>query len=245
MAEVVRDAREGAQAMQAACAWARRMVFFGGAGVSVASGIPDFRSSDGLYSKKFAYPAEVMLSHDFFYSHPEEFSQFYRENLLALDARPNQAHKKLAQLEDEGTLAAVVTQNIDGLHQMAGSRTVYELHGTVHRNFCERCGATYSARWMHDAPGVPTCEVCGGRVKPDVVLYGEALDEAVMSAAVKAISQADLLVVGGTSLTVWPAAGLIDYFNGRELIIVNRDPTPKDLAANLVIAANIAEVFDF
>ena len=221
------------------------IVFFGGAGVSTESGIPDFRSADGLYHQRFAYPPEEMLSHGFFVSHTEEFYGFYRERMVCLDARPNQAHRKLAELEREGHLAAVVTQNIDGLHQAAGSRVVHELHGSTRRNVCTRCGETYSAEWVMATDGVPRCEKCGGLVKPDVVLYGEQLDERVLLASVRAISEADLLVIGGTSLVVYPAAGLVNYFQGEDLVIVNRDRTPQDDVADLVCACDIAAAFDF
>ena len=227
-----------------------RAVFFGGAGVSTASGIPDFRSVDGLYHQHFAYPPETMLSHSFWETHPAEFYQFYRERMIALDAQPNQAHVKLAELERAGRLAAVVTQNIDGLHQAAGSKTVWELHGSVHRNICMQCGEVYSAEWIcarehEDADGVPVCPACGGRIKPDVVLYEEPLSQTVIADAVEAIMQADLLVVGGTSLVVYPAAGLIQYFQGDKLVIVNRDPTPQDASADVLISCDIAKAFAF
>lgn len=245
MSRMVSDPREAAAELADRFGRARSAVFFGGAGVSTASGIPDFRSADGLYHQHFRYPPEEMLGHGFFVSHTEEFYQFYRERMICLGARPNRAHKKLAELEHEGHLAAVVTQNIDGLHQVAGSRTVFELHGSVHRNVCQRCGATYSAAWVLESEGVPRCEKCGGLVKPDVVLYGEQLDERVLLASVQAISRADLLVIGGTSLVVYPAAGLVDYFRGSDLVIVNRDPTPADSGADLVCACDIAAAFDF
>ncbi len=230
------------------------MVFFGGAGVSTESGIPDFRSPDGLYSQKhakdFPYPAEVMLSRSFFDAHPDMFFDYYFSQMIAQDAKPNRAHLKLAELERDGTLRAVVTQNIDGLHQAAGSTNVLELHGSVLRNHCMGCGASYTLDEMlklHDAAedGVPRCPVCGDIVKPDVVLYEEALDEAVLQASIDAISQADLLVIGGTSLTVYPAAGLIQYFEGPHLAIVNNLPTSADRYAELCIACSIGEVFDF
>lgn len=245
MSRMVSDPREAAAELADRFGRARSAVFFGGAGVSTASGIPDFRSADGLYHQHFRYPPEEMLGHGFFVSHTEEFYQFYRERMICLGARPNRAHEKLAELEHEGHLAAVVTQNIDGLHQAAGSRTVFELHGSVHRNVCQRCGATYSAAWVLESEGVPRCEKCGGLVKPDVVLYGEQLDERVLLASVQAISRADLLVIGGTSLVVYPAAGLVDYFRGSDLVIVNRDPTPADSGADLVCACDIAAAFDF
>ncbi len=245
MSRMVSDPREAASELAERFGRARRAVFFGGAGVSTASGIPDFRSADGLYHQHFKYPPEEMLGHGFFMAHTEEFYQFYRERMICLTARPNRAHEKLAELEREGHLAAVVTQNIDGLHQAAGSREVYELHGSVHRNICQKCGATYSAEWVLGTEGVPRCERCGGLVKPDVVLYGEQLDEHVLLASVQAISRADLLVIGGTSLVVYPAAGLVDYFQGSDLVIVNRDPTPADGGADLVCACDIAAAFDF
>ena len=248
MARTVTDAAQAAELLDASFSKARRAVFFGGAGVSTASGIPDFRSADGLYHQKFKYPPETMLGHDFYVHHTEEFYEFYRSRMIALDAKPNRAHTKLAELEAQGHLAAVVTQNIDGLHQAAGSRVVYELHGSVHRNVCQRCHATYSAEWVatgEGSKGVPRCPRCGGAIKPDVVLYGESLDEDVLMASVRAISAADLLVIGGTSLVVYPAAGLVNYFQGSELIIVNRDPTPQDSMADVVCACDIARAFDF
>ncbi len=228
----------------------QRIVFFGGAGVSTASGIPDFRSVDGLYHQKFAYPPETMLSHDFYETHTAEFYEFYRTKMIALDAQPNQAHLKLAELEREGKLTAVITQNIDGLHQAAGSKNVLELHGSVHRNVCRHCGATYSAEWImarehEDEHGVPVCPECGGPIKPDVVLYGEGLDNQTVTDSVRAIEEADMLIVGGTSLVVYPAAGLVDYFRGQELVVVNRDPIPVGSRASLVIQADIARAFDF
>lgn len=227
-----------------------RIVFFGGAGVSTASGIPDFRSVDGLYHQKFAYPPETMLSHDFFETHTAEFYEFYRTKMIALGAKPNQAHLKLAELERAGKLTAVVTQNIDGLHQAAGSKNVLELHGSVHRNICQRCGHVYSAEWImarehEDERGVPVCPECGGLIKPDVVLCGEGLDNQVVSDAILAIREADMLIVGGTSLVVYPAAGLIDYFLGQELVVVNRDPIPVSSRASVIVQADIAKAFDF
>ena len=219
----------------------KAIVFFGGAGVSTESGIPDFRSTDGLYHQEWKYPPETILSHSFFARNPEEFYRFYRKKILCLDARPNAAHKKLAELEQKGKLTAVVTQNIDGLHQLAGSKRVYELHGSVHRNYCQNCGKFYDARYIYDTEGVPHCE-CGGMIKPDVVLYEEGLDDRTIRGAVQAISQADLLIIGGTSLAVYPAAGLIDYFNGKHLVVINRAATPRDGSADLLIQANIGEV---
>ena len=219
------------------------IVFFGGAGVSTESGIPDFRSVDGLYSQKFKYPPETILSHTFFERHTEEFFDFYRTKMLAPDAQPNAAHRKLAQWEQEGRLLAVVTQNIDGLHQAAGSRNVYELHGSVHRNHCERCGKFYSLDHILHTTGVPRC-ACGGIIKPDVVLYEEALNEQVMDGAVQAIAAADMLIIGGTSLNVWPAAGLINYFRGGHLVLINKSAVARDLTADLVITDPIGEVLD-
>ena len=226
------------------------MAFFGGAGVSTESGIPDFRSSGGLFSKQYPYPAEQMVSRSFFDAHPREFFDFYCERMIALDAQPNRAHRKLAELESRGTLSAVVTQNIDGLHQKAGSSHVFELHGSVLRNYCRDCAAAYSVEQLLDlraqAPdGIPRCPRCDGIVRPDVVLYEEPLEQAVVNGAVAAIAQADLLVVAGTSLAVYPAAGLIDYFSGRRLAIVNRTPTPRDRQADLCITADIGEAFGF
>ena len=216
-----------------------RIVFFGGAGVSTESGIPDFRSVDGLYHQQYDYPPETILSHTFFEKNPAEFYRFYRAKMLALDARPNAAHRKLAELEQAGKLSAVVTQNIDGLHQAAGSRRVFELHGTVHRNVCRQCGRVYNARFvLENRESVPHC-ACGGMLKPDVVLYEEALDQAVLSGAIHAIRAADLLIVGGTSLAVYPAAGLIDYFRGDRLVVMNKTPTPRDAQADLVITEPI------
>lgn len=246
----ITDVHEAQETLRRLFANHKHAVFFGGAGVSTASGIPDFRSVDGLYHQHFAYPPETMLSHSFFETHPAEFFDFYRERMIALGAQPNQAHRKLAQLESDGVLDAVVTQNIDGLHQAAGSQRVYELHGSVHRNICQSCGAVYDAAWIvarehEDEQGVPVCPACGGRIKPDVVLYEEPLDERVLTGAIEAIARADLLVVGGTSLVVYPAAGLIRYFQGDALVIVNRDPTPQDNLADVVISCDIAQAFAF
>ena len=210
------------------------IVFFGGAGVSTESGIPDFRSVDGLYHQKFNYPPETIISHSFYLKNPAYFFRFYREKMLPLGFAPNITHRRLAQLEQEGKLLAVVTQNIDGLHQKAGSRRVYELHGSVLRNYCTRCHKFFSAEFVKNAPGVPRCP-CGGIVKPDVVLYEESLDEDCITKAVQAIQAADLLIVGGTSLTVYPAAGLIRYYTGQRLVLINRDETPYDDYANLVL----------
>ena len=219
------------------------IVFFGGAGVSTESGIPDFRSVDGLYNQQYDYPPETILSHTFFRRNTEEFYRFYRAKMLALDAKPNAAHKKLAQWEQEGKLKAVVTQNIDGLHQAAGSKMVYELHGSVHRNYCQKCGAFYDARYMLESTGIPKCEKCGGIIKPDVVLYEEGLDDVIMRGAIHAISHADVLIIGGTSLTVYPAAGLIDYYNGNKLVLINKSVTPMDSRADLLVQGPIGEIF--
>lgn len=250
MANAITDVTEAQAALEQLFATHERVVFFGGAGVSTASGIPDFRSVDGLYHQKFKYPPETMLSHSFYVQHPDEFYEFYRTKMIALDAQPNRCHTKLAELEQAGKISAVVTQNIDGLHQKAGSKAVWELHGSVHRNVCQRCGQTYSAEWVmarghEDVMGVPTCEKCNGSIKPDVVLYEEALDERVLTGAVEAIMQADALIIGGTSLVVYPAAGLTRYFRGDTLAIVNRDPTPQDKDADLLISCDIAQAFDF
>ena len=219
------------------------IVFFGGAGVSTESGIPDFRSVDGLYNQQYDYPPETILSHTFFRRNTEEFYRFYRAKMLALDAKPNAAHKKLAQWEQEGKLKAVVTQNIDGLHQAAGSKVVYELHGSVHRNYCQKCGEFYDARYMLESTGIPKCEKCGGIIKPDVVLYEEGLDDATIRGAIHAISHADVLIIGGTSLTVYPAAGLIDYYNGNKLVLINKSVTPMDSRADLLVQGPIGEIF--
>lgn len=220
-----------------------QIVFFGGAGVSTESGIPDFRSVDGLYHQQYAYPPETILSHTFYQKRPEEFYRFYRAKMLALDAKPNAAHKKLAQWEREGRLKAVITQNIDGLHQAAGSKRVYELHGSVHRNYCSGCGALYDAEYILHSEGIPICGRCGGRIKPDVVLYEEGLDQNTLSGAIQAIRQAEVLIVGGTSLTVYPAAGLVDYYRGNRLVLVNQSVTPLDSRADLLIQGSIGELF--
>ncbi len=218
------------------------IVFFGGAGVSTESGIPDFRSVDGLYNQQYDYPPETILSHTFYRRNTEEFYRFYRNKMLCLDAKPNAAHLKLAQWEKEGKLKAVVTQNIDGLHQAAGSEKVYELHGSVLRNFCESCHKFYDVNHIADSEGVPKCS-CGGSVKPDVVLYEEGLDQNTLSGAIRAISEADVLIVGGTSLAVYPAAGLLDYYNGNRLVLVNKTPTARDGIADLVVQGSIGEIF--
>ncbi len=232
------------EAVETLKTWVREskaIAFFGGAGVSTESGIPDFRSTGGLYHQEWKYPPETILSHTFYKSNPEEFFRFYRAKMLAPEAKPNAAHKKLAEWEAEGKLTAVVTQNIDGLHQAAGSKHVCELHGSVHRNHCERCGKFHGLDFILHSTGVPRCE-CGGIVKPDVVLYEEGLDGAVMNDAVNSIARADLLIIGGTSLNVWPAAGLINYFQGTRLALINKSAVARDLSAGLVITDPIGEV---
>ncbi len=219
-----------------------RIVFFGGAGVSTESGIPDFRSVDGLYNQRYEYPPETILSHTFYRKKPEEFFRFYRDKMLFLDVEPNTTHKALAKLEEKGKLTAVVTQNIDGLHQAAGSKKVYELHGSVLRNYCETCHQFYDVQKIVDSSGIPVC-ACGGRIKPDVVLYEEGLDQNILQGAVKAISEADMLIIGGTSLAVYPAAGLIDYYQGNRLVLINKTPTQRDTMADLVIMGSMGEVF--
>lgn len=219
----------------------RRIVFFGGAGVSTESGIPDFRSVDGLYHQKFDYPPETILSHSFFISHTAEFFDFYRQKMICLTARPNAAHRKLAELEAAGKLSAVVTQNIDGLHQMAGSKNVLELHGSVHRNYCQKCRKCYSAEEILNSTGIPRCS-CGGLIKPDVVLYEEQLDSRTIDESLRYISEADMLIIAGTSLTVYPAASLIRYFRGSYLVLINRDPTPMDNRTSLTIHGKVGEV---
>lgn len=223
----------------------KNIVFFGGAGVSTESGIPDFRSVDGLYHQKFKYPPETMLSHSFYESHTAEFFDFYRQKLIVHGARPNAAHLRLAKLEQQGKVRAVVTQNIDGLHQAAGSRNVFELHGSTLRNFCTRCGKFYPVSFIEEAgksgDGIPRCTDCGAIVKPDVVLYEEGLDEATLDGAIQAIHAADLLIMGGTSLAVYPAAGLLRYFRGSDLVVINKQPTPADSMASLVLNLPIGE----
>ena len=216
------------------------IVFFGGAGVSTESGIPDFRSVDGLYHQKFKYPPEEMLSHSFFVRHTDEFYDFYRAKMLCLDAKPNAAHYKLAELEEKGKLRSVVTQNIDGLHTAAGSKTVRELHGSVLRNYCTKCGKFYPVETIVESQGIPKCD-CGGIIKPDVVLYEEGLDDATVTAAVDDISKCDTLIIAGTSLTVYPAAGMVRYFRGKHLVLINRDPTPMDSSCDLVIHDKVGE----
>lgn len=217
------------------------IVFFGGAGVSTESGIPDFRSVDGLYNQTYKYPPETIISHSFYVRNPEEFYRFYKDRMLYTDARPNAAHKALAYLEGQGRLKAVITQNIDGLHQMAGSREVLELHGSVHRNHCTRCGEFYDLEYVAHSSGVPRC-ACGGIIKPDVVLYEEGLDNQILQKSVDYISKSDILIIGGTSLVVYPAAGLIDYYRGNKLVLINKGATSRDSQADLVIGDSIGEV---
>ena len=219
------------------------IVFFGGAGVSTESGVPDFRSEDGLYHQQYKYPPEQILSHTFYMRMPEEFFRFYKDKLLITGVKPNKAHIKLAELEKKGKLKVVITQNIDGLHQAAGSKEVLELHGSVHRNYCEKCGKFYDFDYMANAEGVPVCS-CGGRIKPDVVLYEEGLDMGIMQKAVDYISNADVLIIGGTSLAVYPAAGLIDYYRGNKLVLINKSATPRDRQADLVVQGAIGEILD-
>lgn len=219
----------------------KSIVFFGGAGVSTESGIPDFRSEDGLYRQKYSYPPEEIISHTFFVRNPEVFFEFYKDKMMALDAKPNPAHKALARLEQEGKLTAVITQNIDGLHQAAGSKNVLELHGSIHRNYCQKCGKFYDAAYVKASKGIPRCE-CGGVIKPDVVLYEESLDAQVLEGALEDIRQADLLIIGGTSLVVYPAAGLVNYYRGDRLVLINKSPTPYDRKADLVLTGSIGEI---
>ena len=219
------------------------IVFFGGAGVSTESGIPDFRSVDGLYNQQYDYPPETILSHTFYMRNKSEFYRFYRNKMLCLDAKPNAAHKKLAELEAAGKLKAVITQNIDGLHQASGSKEVLELHGSVHRNYCQKCGKLFDAAYILNSQNIPLCDDCGGDIKPDVVLYEEGLDNDTMQKAVRYISQADILIIGGTSLAVYPAAGLIDYYRGSKLALINKSATPMDGRADLRIEGKIGEVF--
>lgn len=218
-----------------------RIVFFGGAGVSTESNIPDFRSADGLYHQNYKYTPEQIVSHSFFMHNPEAFYEFYKEKMMYLDAKPNAAHKKLAELEAAGKLTAVITQNIDGLHQLAGSKNVLELHGSIHRNYCMKCGEFYNASYVKSADGIPRCD-CGGMIKPDVVLYEEGLDSNIIEKSIRAISEADMLIIGGTSLVVYPAAGFIDYFHGRHLAVINKSETARSVGAELTIAAPIGEI---
>lgn len=218
-----------------------RIVFFGGAGVSTESKIPDFRSADGLYRQNYKYSPEQIVSHSFFMKHTDEFYDFYKEKMMFLDAKPNPAHVKLAELEASGKLTAVITQNIDGLHQAAGSKNVLELHGSILRNYCMRCGKTYSASYVKNADGIPKCD-CGGTIRPDVVLYEEGLDSTIIQKSIRAIAEADMLIIGGTSLVVYPAAGFIDYFRGKYLVVINKDATAREVRANLAIHEPIGQV---
>lgn len=219
----------------------RRIVFFGGAGVSTESGIPDFRSAEGIYHQHYKYAPEQVVSHSFFKAHPDVFYEFYKEKMMCLDAQPNAAHRKLAELEEAGRLTAVITQNIDGLHQKAGSKKVYELHGSIHRNYCQKCGRFYDAAFVKETPGIPRCE-CGGIIKPDVVLYEESLDSMTIEKSIRAIAEADTLIIGGTSLVVYPAAGFIDYFRGKHLVVINKSATAREVGAQLSISAPIGEI---
>lgn len=219
----------------------KNIVFFGGAGVSTESNIPDFRSADGLYQEKYVYPPEQVVSHTFFVRKTEMFYQFYKDKMMFLNAKPNKAHLKLAEMEAKGKLKAVITQNIDGLHQMAGSKNVLELHGSIHRNYCQKCGQFYDAAYVKSSDGIPKC-TCGGRIKPDVVLYEEGLDQQIIRKSIQAISEADMLIIGGTSLVVYPAAGFIDYFNGKYLVLINKSATSRDTQADLCIQEPIGEV---
>ena len=233
---------EGIDQLQSWVNESKRIVFFGGAGVSTESGIPDFRSVDGLYHQKYDYPPETILSHTFFMRNTKAFYDFYRDKMICLDAKPNITHLKLAEMEQKGKLTAVVTQNIDGLHQAAGSKTVYELHGSVHRNYCTNCHTFYDIHCITESTGIPTCE-CGGIIKPDVVLYEEGLNDATVTGAVKAISESDLMIIGGTSLAVYPAAGLLHYFHGNHLVLINKSATPMDADADLLLQCGLGEVF--
>ena len=219
------------------------IVFFGGAGVSTESGIPDFRSVDGLYNQKYDFPPETILSHSFYMRHTEEFYRFYKDKMICLDVKPNVTHSKLAELEATGKLKAVITQNIDGLHQMAGSKRVLELHGSTHRNYCQKCGKGFDAAYIQNAAGVPTCDACGGQIKPDVVLYEEGLEQQTLDDAVFYISHADMLIIGGTSLAVYPAAGLVNYYRGNKLVLINKSTTPMDGKADLLLQCGLGEVF--
>lgn len=232
------EKREQLQKMVDEC---NNIVFFGGAGVSTESNIPDFRSADGLYQEQYVYPPEQVVSHTFFVQKPELFYEFYKDKMMFLSAKPNKAHKKLAELEEAGKLKAVITQNIDGLHQLAGSQNVLELHGSIHRNYCQKCGRFYDARYVKESQGIPRCE-CGGTIKPDVVLYEEGLDSKVIRESIRAISEAEMLIIGGTSLVVYPAAGFIDYFRGKYLVVINKSATSRDAQADLCIQEPIGEV---
>lgn len=236
------ESREKVEQLKNIVAGSDNIVFFGGAGVSTESGIPDFRSVNGLYNQKYKYSPEVMVSHSFYCNNSEEFFEFYRSRMIVLEAKPNAAHLKLAQLEKDGKIKAVITQNIDGLHYAAGSKEVLELHGSVHRNYCETCGRFYPVEYVVNTLGVPNCE-CGGRVKPDVVLYEEGLDYETMQKSINHIRNAEVLIIGGTSLAVYPAAGFIDYFRGRHLVVINMDQTAKEVRAELLIQERIGEVF--
>ena len=240
---MISDNAENIQKLQNAINESNYIVFFGGAGVSTESGIPDFRSKNGLYNQKYKYPPEEILSHTFFMTHTEEFFEFYKAKMNSLKYQPNTTHKKLAELEKEGKLKAIITQNIDGLHQKAGSKNVLELHGSVMHNYCMKCGKEYSAEYVFNSVGVPKCE-CGGIIKPDVVLYEESLNEGTLEKAVEAIEEADVFIVGGTSLTVYPAAGLIRFYKGNKLVLINKDETPYDGRANLVIHEGLGKVFE-
>ena len=233
---------DSAERLRAMLGESKNVVFFGGAGVSTESGIPDFRSVDGLYSQKYDLPPETIISRSYFEAHPAEFFRFYKDKMLFPDAVPNACHLKLAELESQGKLKAVVTQNIDGLHQLAGSRNVLELHGSVHRNYCLSCGRRYPLSYVLDSKGIPTCE-CGGMVRPDVVLYEEMLDNDILRRSIEAIRRADMLIIGGTSLVVYPAASLIDYYRGNRLVLINKSATQVDSRADLVIADSIGKVF--
>ena len=233
---------EQLEKLQEIISHAKQLVFFGGAGVSTESGIPDFRSVDGLYHLKYDVPPEQILSHSYFIKHTEKFFDFYRDKMLYLNAKPNPAHLKLAELEKKGILSAIVTQNIDGLHQLAGSQNVYELHGSVHRNYCMHCGKAFDANFILESKNIPHCDYCYAIVKPDVVLYEESLPDKTVEHAIQAIANADVLIIGGTSLNVYPAAGFLRYFHGKHLIILNRDATQADSMAELCIRDNIAEV---
>lgn len=242
MEEYQNQLQEQIQELKEMIEESKNIVFFGGAGVSTESGIPDFRSVDGLYHQKYDYPPETILSHTFYRRYTDEFYRFYRDKMLCLDAKPNAAHLTLAKWEQEGKLKAIVTQNIDGLHQAAGSKIVYELHGSVLRNYCESCGKFHDVQYIKESEGVPKCE-CGGTIKPDVVLYEEGLDDKTIRGAVKAIAEADMLIIGGTSLVVYPAAGLVDYFEGDKLVVINKSHTSRDTQADLLIQGSIGEVF--
>ena len=242
MGIVINDAAAGAAALKKITDASRNIVFFGGAGISTESGIPDFRSKDGLYNQKYDYPPETIISHTFYKKNPEEFFRFYKDRMIYSEAKPNSAHIALARLEKEGKLSAVITQNIDGLHSLAGSREVCEIHGCVNRNYCEKCRKAYTAEQILNMPGIPRCD-CGGIIKPDVVLYEESLDSALIEKSIVAIEKADTLIIGGTSLSVYPAASFVNYFSGENLVIINRDPTPRDEYADLVIHAKAGEVF--